>query len=269
MRSRRLLSLGALPLLASAAALPGQTLVRYSPGSRHYHLVSVLTRAQDAGGQHAEFKITNDQQWSVKLTAHARDTLEFAYTLDSASLTTDPARQDLPDVSQMKGTEVHGVMSATGKVYSYASSVDSSDASARNLVEGMSRFLIALPTNAKVGSTWKDTTRATIKQSGSDLESQTITTSTILGDTTVSGQRAYRIRRSSELSIKGTQAQIGNSMTIDGKGHGDATYYVSTAGVFLGSSSTQAMQLLLTPLDAGQPPIPVTQAVTAKIELIN
>lgn len=267
MSSGRTLSFAATLCALAALSLPAQSIVHYAPGARRYHLISVVTRSQDVGGQQMQSKLTNEQLVSVALSAHGKDTLDFSYTMDSSALAADPP-MELPDLSRMKGAQVQGHMAPTGKVYSYTSSAQKNDPDMQNLVDGMSRFLIVLPNDAKRGSTWVDTTRSTIDQNGAHLDLTSITTSRVVDDTTFHGQHAWRVRRSVALTMAGTQSQMGQSLTIDGAGTGEGIYYLSTSGVYLGSTATEQMQMKIVRKDTGQT-IPVTQAVSSKVELLD
>jgi hypothetical protein len=263
----RTLSLSVALYVMLAGAMPAQTVAAYSPGTRRYHLIAVTTRSTDQNGQHSEFRITTEQILSVKITARAADTLDFSYTMDSSSIVTDPP-MTMPDISGMKGTEVHGVMSPFGKVYSYTSAVDTNDVGKQQLVIGMSKFLVPLPQHAHVGSTWVDTTNKNTEQNGNRLDQRTITTSTILADTTYDGQRAWRVRRQDDLSIAGSQSSLDSHQTLDGHGKGDAIYYISSTGVYLGSVGSQTTQVKLTEKESGRT-TPGTLAATLRVELVH
>ena len=263
----RTLSLSALSIGMVATTMPAQTAATYSPGTRRYHLIAVTTRSADQDGQHSVFRITTEQILSVKITARTADTLDFSYTMDSSSIVTDPP-MTMPDISGMKGTEVHGVMSPSGTVYSYTSAVDTNDADKQQLVAGMSKFLVPLPQHAHVGSRWVDTTNKNTQQNGNRLDQRTITTSTMLADTTFDGQRAWRVRRQDDLSIAGSQNSLGSHQTLDGHGTGDAVYYISSTGVYLGSVGSQTTQVKLTEKESGKT-TPGTLAATLRVELLH
>ncbi|HXE61768.1 MAG TPA: hypothetical protein VN607_13720, partial [Gemmatimonadaceae bacterium] len=197
---------------------------------------------------------------------HAKDTLDFSYTMDSSEVSANPPIP-LPDVSGMKGTQVRGAMSRSGKIYRSNSTADENDPDMQTLVEGMRRFLVTLPPGASVGSKWVDTVRNSTERNGSHLDVKTITTSTILGDTTYEGQHAWRVHRAADLSIAGTQSALGQDLTVEGHGTGDGVYYISGDGVYIGSTATQTMLLEVTQVATGKT-IPVTQVVTSKVELM-
>lgn len=256
----------AAAIVAIAGLRPAQRGVAYAPGAGRYHLISVINRTQEHAGQKAEFTITNEQQVSVRLAAHGTDTLDFTYTLDSSRLSTN-APIELPNLDRMRGTTVTGSMSPTGTVYRYTATPPATDDDMRNFVEGMSRFLLPLERTA-VGSSWTDTTRNTVTQGGGRLDMSTITTTTIVGDTTFAGERAWRIRRASVVTLQGKQTQAGQELQVAGEGTGSGVYYVSAAGMYLGSSQRQTMQMRVSlPGNAGV--VPVTQVVTSKVELMK
>ncbi|HEX6534746.1 MAG TPA: hypothetical protein VF041_09110 [Gemmatimonadaceae bacterium] len=267
MTNRRIALFATVAMLAAAAELPAQSAIVYKPGARTYHLVSVITRTQEVDGQKSKYRITNEQQVSVNLSAHGKDTLDFSYTLDSSRLSSDPPVQ-LQDVSKMQGTKVTGAMSPRGEVFTITSNRPSDDASVKNLVEGMRRFLLTLPRDAKVGSQWTDTTRSAMRDNGNDLDMSTITTSTIVGDTTLGGERAWRVRRASVLALEGSQNRNGQRMEIHGNGTGDGTYYLSADGAYLGSTGSQQMHMMISMPGSGDT-VPVDQAVTSKVEVVK
>lgn len=262
---RTLLLSAALSIVASSA-LPAQAVATYAPGSRRYHLMSVISRDQEQDGQRSKFTITNEQIVSVMLAAHTKDTPEFTYTMDSSSVAADPP-VTLPDISGMKGTRVHGVMSPSGKVYTFTSTAEPNDPDMKNLVDGMTRFLVTLPQHPRVGNKWVDTTTNKQDTNGAHLDLETITTSTILGDTTYDGQRAWRVHRAANLSIAGTQSTLDQTLSVEGHGAGDGFYFISSGGVYLGSTSNQTMKMNVTEKISGKT-IPVTQVVTSKVELL-
>ncbi|HEY9427750.1 MAG TPA: hypothetical protein VIR34_11400 [Gemmatimonadaceae bacterium] len=259
-------ALASLPVL-SATTLSAQKPISYAPGSARYHIISVVTRSQEQGGQKAEIKITNEQEVSVQLSEHGRDTLDFAYTVDSSNVVSDPSIP-LPDVSKLVGTSVKGVMSTHGKVYEMTSNAADSDANAKNLVEGMRKFLLALPEDAAVGVSWTDTTINSVSGEAGKLDMSTITTSRIVGDTTFHGQKAWRVQHTSVLSLQGTQSQAGQELKVEGSGTGNGTHYLGANGRYLGSTATQSMNMRITLPATGQT-VPVTQAVTSTVEMIR
>ena len=123
-----------------------------------------------------------------------------------------------------------------------------------------------IPANAKVGSSWADTITAAASPNGQAVDSRTITTSRVAGDTAYAGQKAWRVERSIGTTIKGTVDQGGQQFPVEGNGTGSASFYVSQSGVYLGSTMSQKMTITSTAPDGT--PQPITQTAVSKTELI-
>jgi hypothetical protein len=107
-----------------------------------------------------------------------------------------------------------------------------------------------------------------ISGNGGTLDMTAITTSKVVGDTTVRGQPAWQVQRSSVMSIRGTQNQGGQELQVEGDGTGTGTHYLGTNGVYLGSTAVQRMSMRITIPSTGQS-VPVTQVVTSTVERIR
>lgn len=254
----------AAALVPAARAAHAQS-IAYAPGTEHYRIHTVVKRMQQVQGQMQSGEITHDQRVSVSLSPKGKDTLEFMITLDSTALHSSTPTQ-LPDISTLRGTTVHGTMSPAGKVYAYTSSVPKGDVDSQSVVEGLTKFLIVLPRDAHPGSTWTDTSATNVDRQGSTLHGQTITTSKIEGDTTIAGQRAWRISRTSVLSLRGSQLSQSQTFSMDGHGTGTGTHYVSAKGIYLGSTAEQQMDMTISlPATGGQVPVKQTSSYTVEI----
>jgi hypothetical protein len=250
--------------LASAAALPAQGGgIVYAPGAHHYRVTSTITSTQEAGGRKAQVQIGTQNNVTLEVSPYKADTLHFAITLDSSTISSEP-EMPLPDFHKYYGLNVKGAMSPAGEVFSTASSADSAgDPNAQRFVEGLSHFLLVLPKGATVGTSWADTI-TTPDGSGQAVQSRTITTSRVLGDTTYAGQKAWRIQQTSGTTLKGMVEQQGRQIPVNGQGTGTTMYYVSRAGVYLGSTMSQTVTIKA----ADGTATPMTQAGVSKTELI-
>jgi hypothetical protein len=260
-------------VLLVASTLPALGQIHYTPGVQRYRLHSTVERSQEQNGQKTSGIITNEQQVTVALQAPGskgtltdKDTLQFAVTLDSVNMSSNLAVQ-LPDVQVMQGTKVSGAMLPSGKVLSFGSDTKATDGVDReSIVASMAHFLLTLPATAGAGAKWTDTATTNFSKDGNTLKTSTITTSQVIGDTTVSGQKAWRVHRTSTLIISGTQAQSNQQITMDGSGTGEAMYYIGTNGVYLGSTSTQSMKETV---KAAGIVIPVVQTATSTVTIIK
>ena len=260
-------------LLLVASTLPALGQIHYAPTVQHYRLHSTVQRSQEQNGQKTDGLITNEQQVTVMIQGPAAkgalsdtDTLHFAVTLDSVNMSSNLTVQ-LPNVQVMQGTKVSGVMLPSGKVLTFSSDTKSTDGVDReSIVSSMAHFLLTLPASAGAGAKWSDTATTNFSKDGSTLNTQTITMSQVIGDTTVAGQAAWRVHRTSTLMISGTQAQENQKITMEGTGTGEAMYYIGTNGIYLGSTSTQAMKETV---KAAGTVIPVTQTATSTVTIVR
>lgn len=260
-------------MLLVASTLPALGQIHYTPTVQRYRLHSTVERSQEQNGQKTSGVITNEQQVTVSLqapgsksTVSDKDTLRFAVTLDSVNMSSNLAVQ-LPDVQVMQGTKVSGAMLPSGKVLSFNSDTKATDGVDReSIVSSMAHFLLTLPPSAGANATWTDTANTNFSKDGTSMKTSTITVSKVIGDTTVAGQQAWRVHRTSTLVISGTQAQSNQQISMDGTGTGEAMYYIGTNGVYLGSTSTQTMSETV---KASGIVIPVTQTATSVVTIIK
>jgi hypothetical protein len=258
-------------LLLAAGTLPAIGQIHYAPGTQHYRLHSTVRRIQEQNGQKTDGTITNDQLVTVairtangKNTVGDKDTLKLAVSLDSVNMSSTLA-VTLPDISVMQGTTVTANMLPNGKVLDFKSDTKAADGVDRqSIVSSMAHFLLPLPDAAKQGSNWTDTTNTNVSNEGSKLQTQTITTSSVIGDTVYAGQKAWRVQRQSVLKISGSQTQANQTITMDGDGTGEGMYYIGSNGTYLGSVASQKMSM--TVKSAGTV-IPVTQTATSTVEI--
>lgn len=260
-------------LLLAAGTLPALGQIHYAPTTQHYRLHSTVRRVQEQNGQKTDGTITNDQLVTMSIQAprgkHAiteKDTLHFAVSLDSTNMSSTLTVQ-LPDVSVMQGTTVTGDMLPTGKVLNFKSDTKAADGVDReSIVASMAHFLLPIPAAATIGTSWTDTANTNVSKDDNTLQTQTITTSSVVGDTTYGGQKAWRVRRQSVLKISGSQTQSNQKITMDGDGTGDGMYYIGSNGIYLGSTSSQKMNMTV---KAAGTVIPVTQTASSTVEIAH
>lgn len=258
-------------LLLAAGTLPALGQIHYAPTTQHYRLHSTVRRIAEQNGQKTDGTITNDQLVTMaiqsargKSVVTDRDTLHFAVSLDSTVMSSTLTVQ-LPDISVMQGTTVTGDMLPNGKVLNFKSDTKAADGVDReSIVSSMAHFLLPLPVSAANGSNWTDTANTNVSKDDNTIQTQTITTSSVVGDTTYAGQKAWRVRRQSVLKISGSQKQTNQVITMVGDGTGEGMYYIGSNGVYLGSTATQKMNMTL---KAAGTVIPVTQTATSTVEI--
>ena len=90
-------------------------------------------------------------------------------------------------------------MSPQGHVYMFEPPRGVTDRKTVSLYRAFRRFLTPLPAQIGTGTTVVDTTSDSFKRGEFDIKTSTVTTTKVAGDTTVAGQRAWRLVRSGVL----------------------------------------------------------------------
>lgn len=254
-----------LPLLVLAAPAGAQTFA-YTPGTQRYR-IEIATqnqRDQNGGRAPAEFDYTTTQVVTVQLTRQSRDTLALTVTIDSIN---QESALDAPkrDLSWAKGVTLTGTVSPTGQVYAFAAP-GSADPNVRGLYDGFRYFLPELHAQMASGASWADTSQQRTGRRGAfdSVNTQKIVTSRVTGDTTVAGQRAWRIERTGSIVLSGQGTEGGKVLRVAGDGTIRGVQYVSATGIYLGSKVTQIMRLVESFPDTGDGPAS-TQTIRSQI----
>lgn len=254
------------PLGIGAAAQSGN--FAYAPGTQHYRLVTENHREQVQGGGRApfEFDVTTTQLVTLKLSAKSRDTLQFDITLDSVAVSSKfdaPA----PDVRHLFGDKLTGLISPRGKVYRFDPPAGTTDADLIALYRAFRRFLVSFPnTPVAAGTSWADTTTDRVDKDGFDVTARAISLTRVTGDTTVNGKPAWRVVRHTDIVQSGQSSAAADSekVTLLGQGSVNSVHVLSHDGVYLGSQSTQRIDLTMK--NAISESAPITQTIKSTIE---
>lgn len=219
--------------LAIATAAAGAQNFEYAPGTARYRLSVHATAhaAQGAAGQDVSYD--TQQRMTVTLARRTADTLALSITLDSVS---GKLPNGAPiDGSSMLGVKLAAAVSPLGRVYAREGMSGPGVASLGGFADELYRFLPALPATLKPGVSWADTISSPIAQMGTQLKRSIVTTYTVLGDTLIGGQAAWRIERSAMSTLSGTGNAMGQPVDISSSGTGSGALYVSRAGRYLGA----------------------------------
>jgi|SRR6185437_9447239 len=264
-----LLGLGLLafvPLGADAAAQGGN--FAYAPGTQHYRVVTENHREQIQGGGRApfEFDVTTTELVTLDLAAKSRDTLQFDITLDSVAVSTKfdaPA----PDVRHLFGDKLTGLISPQGKVYRFDPPAGTTDADIIGLYTAFRRFLVPFPTaRVAAGTSWADTATQHVDKDGFSVAVRSISLTRVTGDTTVDGKPAWRVVRHTDIVQSGQSSAAPDSekVMLQGQGSVNSVHVLSHDGVYLGSLSTQRIDL--TEKNAISESAPITQTIKSTVE---
>lgn len=264
LRSVRTLPLGillAVPLAAAPARAQG---VEYAPGTTRYRLSTTTKGSQTSPMGSQDFKVDAKQLLTVNLAKASKDTLVATVTLDSLSIESSRGAQDL---SSLVGSKFVTYISPTGKFYS-SHSPEGNDPVLTQVTESVARFLPAYRRDIKSGLTWSDTTAGKINQQGMELDRTIISNYTVLGDTTVSGEKAFKVARASTVKAAGSGTTSGQPIAIESATNSDAVFFLSPRGVYLGGRQNDDVNVKVTIISQGAE-INIKQLAKSTIEAIK
>ncbi|MBK5187221.1 MAG: hypothetical protein JJD97_03190 [Gemmatimonadaceae bacterium] len=238
-------------LLAGASAIvtsiaSAQSAAAYAPGRLRYHVTTESTRSQPLGGGRAPFDFTTTtNQWiALDVAPQSSDTLKVAMTVDSIRISSTldaPA----PDVSVLQGAKFTGTMSPRGRIYTLVPAGASTDGKLVATATALKRFLMPLPSRSlAAGASWADTVVEHPKVGTINITSSSVTTYKVAGDTTVSGQHAWRIDRYTTIAQLGKGVEAGQPLEISSSGTVTGMQFFTDKGVLLGGQSTQRTDLM-------------------------
>jgi hypothetical protein len=263
-----------LALIVSASAIvtsiaSAQGTAAYAPGKLRYHVTTVSTRAQPLGGGRAPFDFsTTTNQWiALEVAPQSRDTLKVAITLDSIRITSTLDAPP-PDVSVLQGAKFTGTMSPRGRIYSLTPAANSTDGKLGATATALKRFLLPLPARSLApGTSWADTVVEHPKVGTINITSSSVTTYKVAGDTTVSGQHAWRIDRYTTIAQLGKGTEAGQPLEISSSGTVTGMQFFTDKGVLLGGQSTQRTDLMEKMNESEGAPI--QQTFKSTVELLS
>ena len=271
------LAAAAVALAAASSAASAQSFA-YKPGAQHYRVDQTVATMQTVQGMTQNATATTAQFVSMELGAPGAEGLGVTFIIDSvvvvpadsgapASPAQAQAQAQAEDAAKsLKGRKLAGVVSPLGRIQKLAV-VDTVVPNAQQLANGFKAFLVPFPSGAvKEGMTWTDTTTNEFKNmSGMDGTTKGIMTYTVVGDTTVNGQRAWRVEQKGTLTMNGAGAAQGTDVSLAGTGEMSGRAIVGQDGVYLGGTMEQT-QSLTVEVPAASMTIPITNKVTTRIQ---
>jgi hypothetical protein len=248
----------------AAAPLSAQG-VEYAAGTTKYRISTTTKGTQSSPMGSGNFEVGVQQQLTVNLMKHAKDTVMATITFDSVAISSSAG--PAPDASSLVGKHLVSLVSPTGKFYS-AKPVDGIDPALSSITEGVSHLLPTYRSNLTTGMTWADTVSGKVNQQGMALDRTTVTTYKVSGDTTISGQKALRVERNANIKAAGSGTMQNTPMTMETVGNSTGAFFVTPKGAFLGSTNTDDVNLKITIL-AQNTEITIKQVVQTKTEAIK
>ncbi|MEO5818571.1 MAG: hypothetical protein ABIT20_25095 [Gemmatimonadaceae bacterium] len=248
----------------AAAPLSAQS-VEYAAGTTRYRISTTTKGSQSSPMGSGDFEIGLRQQVTVNLMKHAKDTVMATITIDSIALkTVGPS----PDVSSLVGKPMVALISPTGKFYSTEPAAGTVDPALAQITEGVSHILPSYRANLASGMTWADTVSGKVNQQGMDLDRTSVTTYKVSGDTTIGGQKAMRVERSSNVKATGSGTMQNTPVTMETVGNSTGAFFLTSKGVYLGGTNTDDVNLKITIL-AQNTEITIKQVAQTTTEAIK
>lgn len=264
--TNRLFALPAAVLLVApiaTAPLHAQG-VEYSASTMHYRISTVNNGSQTSPMGNQDFHMDVKQLLTVNLERPARDTVVATVTLDSMDITGSPVK---PDLSRILGAKFTTYLSPTGKLYS-AKAPDGADPVLAQVTEGVARFLPSYRSNLHSGMTWADTVTDKVNQQGMELNRTVVSSYKVIGDTTVSGSKAFKLSRVSKAKAAGSGTTQGQPIAVESATTSDALFFLSPKGVYLGGRQNDDIEVKITILAQGAE-INVKQTAASTIEALR
>jgi hypothetical protein len=239
--------------------------VAYAAGTNKYRVTANVKGTQTSMMGNAEFQVGVQEQITVNLMKHAKDTVMATMTLDSIAFQSSAGQS--PDVSKMMGVHFVTLMSPTGTFY-FSKAPDGIDPSLASITDGIGRLLPAFRGNVANGVTWTDTTSGKVSVQGMDMDRTTVSNYNVRGDTTIGAEKAFRIQRITTSKAAGSGSLNGAQVTIETSGTSTGAFFLTPKGVYLGGTSTDDANTKITVL-AQNLEIGVKQSVQTKVEAIK
>lgn len=253
------------PLMAAPLrAQAGAGGVEYSASTTRYRLFTTTKGSQTSPMGNQDFQVEARQQLTVNVAKPAKDTIVATVTLDSLSLKSAQMQQD---VSRLVGSKFVTYLSPTGQFYSIQKSTNP-DPLAAQVTESVARFLPSYRRNLKPGLSWADTTTGKVSQQGMEVDRTIISTYKVVGDTTISGETAFKIERLSTVKAAGTGTAQGTPVALESATNSNAMIFLSAKGVYLGGRQNDDITVKITIL-AQNAEINIKQKAESKIEAIK
>ncbi|MDB4917770.1 MAG: hypothetical protein JWM95_5414 [Gemmatimonadetes bacterium] len=207
--------------------------VEYAPGTTRYRITTNTSVAQSSPMGNQTFDVGVRQLITVNLMKRAKDTVMAALTVDSISMTGAPPGAD---VGKLAGSKFVSMISPTGKFYS-SKSPEGLDPQLAQLAEGVGRFMPAYHGDLAVGKTWSDTLSGKVPQNGMMVDRTSISDYAVSGDTSIAGETAFKVQRTTTVKAGGTGSMQGTAVTMETTGTSTGQFLLTHTGVYLGGDS--------------------------------
>lgn len=212
---------------------------RYAPGTSTYDAAVVTKMTREIGGQRIDSEITQEQRLTVAVSEASRDTLRIGVTIDTAAVRSEAGPEN---VAQLIGLKVEGRISPVGEVYSSALTNGNLGPAGTVIASELAKILPRMRRDLRVGLAWTDTIAEEVDMLGLPIQRRTIMTSRVVGDTTVAGERGWRVDRKADVRFSGQGQLQGQQFTLTGASTAEGRIVVGRSGRYLASTQTDSVR---------------------------
>jgi hypothetical protein len=259
---RSLLLIAVLPAGAIAQAF------EYAPGTSQYRITQTSKVTQEMMGQKQGGETSVNKGVTVTLSRASKDTVAGVLVLDSIS-STNTMGMPSPSLAHLLGLKVNTRVSPNGAtVYSVEGPKEEDVPMASQLTLGMGQFLPRMRGKLAKGSTWTDTTSATVKQFGIDLNRKVVSSYSVVGDTSVAGEAGWKVAKADSTTLNGSGVGQMGAMTVEGGSASKSQFVVTSKGAFLGGDGNEDSNVRVV-ISANGAEISVTTSSTTKVQRVK
>ena len=216
----------------AAAPLSAQG-VEYAPGTTKFRVTTSTSGSQTTPTGTSNFDVGVEQRITVNVMRHAKDTVMAMLTLDTIAIKTPGP---VPDLSKLMHAKFVSLVSPTGKFFS-SKAPDGLDPQLAQIAEGVGKFLPSFRANLAPGAVWSDTVTGKITQMGLEVDRTSVSNYKVEGDTTIDGQKAFRIVRNATVKGGGVGNMQGTPVTMELAATSTGNFFITPKGTYLGGSS--------------------------------
>jgi hypothetical protein len=225
----------AAPATAVTAASP---LFQYAPSAGQYRYTSAAKITQSMMGQSQDVESSGSRVVTITVARAAQDTLSLTVVLDSLNIV-GPMGMTPPGIDKVPGSKFSAKVSPGGTVYSASGPSEAEQPMAATMTDEMARSLPRIKAALRTGATWTDTVSDKPKQNGIQMERRVISVYTVLADSTVGSELAWKIGRTSETTATGSGAPQGQNLTLETTSTSKGFVLIAKRGVLLGGLSEE------------------------------
>jgi hypothetical protein len=256
--------------IAAGAAWAQQGAFTYAPGTQRYRVTTVVNRSQDQAGGRApfEFAVTTTQYITLNLARGSHDTLNMTLTVDSVGVNSTLDALP-PDTEGFRGVKLDGKISPRGHLYAFDPPPGTPPGKLTALYRAFRLFLVAFPaTRIAPGTTWTDSSTDVMNRDPFKITSVRTTNWKVTGDTTIAGQKAWRIEGDGSVTLTGEGKQGSTPIQLTGDESIRAVKFFGTNGTYLGGTATQNNQIQMSMAETGEGG-PIKQTIRSTVEPLS